>query len=772
MKLYFVLCICWLLFTVLKMSFNAEEFVCSFNDSANSDEISNLKKVDLVAVGKHLKLKVSSVMKKADIKKCVLQHYVLTGLLSETVLQEFEQKPSTDIEIRKLELEYQVKMKEMEIKGQLKLKELELEGKRMNVKEKTGSCEIGTFIKLVPRFNESDIDKYFLHFEKVAESCKWSKDIWAILLQSVLVGKAQEVYASLDMEQSSNYDVVKETILKAYELVPEAYRQKFRHCKKSENQTFVEFSREKEILFNRWCSSLNVTTLNDLKQLVMLEEFKRSIPLEIRTHLEEQHVSTLSQAAIMADDYALTHPKRLTKKMSSTTADVHDSSPDCRKSSQDSTLKSPQKDVKTSKLCHYCKMPGHVIAECRKLERKNQAKGEALTTTGSLAGVVPEGFRTFITDGYVALSSDHDRVPVKILRDTGGMQSLLLCGVLPLKRLPQQDTVLVHGVGGYKSIPLHEIHLESEFVTGQVTVGVIQNLPVQGVSLILGNDLAGKKVFAANPIMTPKVSVASDSDKQGQPVKEASSKCGSKRKTSDPLPAESGRKTGGTKTVAKEPIVSPPKSRSRKIAVPAKEEASVSIESGRKKLSSKIEAKEPVASPSKSRSRKRLAEAETVAKEVDAPLPRSRWGKRAATPEEVVKEQSVSPPKSRGRRNAVPAPETVADEPVASPPKSRGRKRTASPEDSVKETIISPTKPRSRKQAEASQRVADKPDEPAEPAKNQTSPSNKIRQSNLLNSHSAAELINLIDLLLHCFLNRTLCGNMTEGCVGLQCLFA
>ena len=97
--------------------------------------------------------------------------------------------------------------------------------------------------------------------------------------------------------------MVKEAILKAYELVPEAYRQKFRHCKKFEGQTFVEFAREKEILFNRWCSSQNVTSLNDLKQLVLLEEFKRSIPPETRTHLEEQHVTTLTQAAVMADEY-------------------------------------------------------------------------------------------------------------------------------------------------------------------------------------------------------------------------------------------------------------------------------------------------------------------------------------------------------------------------------------------------------------------------------------------------------------------------------------
>ena len=67
----------------------------------------------------------------------------------------------------------------------------------------------------------------------------------AQFLQSVLVGKAQEIYGSLSVEQSSDYEHVKETILKAYELVPEAYRQKFRNYLKYDSKTHVEFAREK-----------------------------------------------------------------------------------------------------------------------------------------------------------------------------------------------------------------------------------------------------------------------------------------------------------------------------------------------------------------------------------------------------------------------------------------------------------------------------------------------------------------------------------------------
>ena len=87
---------------------------------------------------------------------------------------------------------------------------------------------------------------------------KWPKEHWTLLLQSVVIGKAREIYTQLPLDQSSDYDTVKDLILKAYELVPEAYRQKFRNCRKEHDQIHVEFARTKEQLFDRWCSSKNV----------------------------------------------------------------------------------------------------------------------------------------------------------------------------------------------------------------------------------------------------------------------------------------------------------------------------------------------------------------------------------------------------------------------------------------------------------------------------------------------------------------------------------
>ena len=128
-------------------------------------------------------------------------------------------------ELRELELNAEAEKEAAAREHELKMATLGIH----TPKDKSSAFDPARNIRLVPPFQEKEVDKYFAHFEKVADSLNWPKESWVLLLQSVLVGKAQEIYGSLSVEQSSNYEHVKEAILKAYELVPEAYRQMFRN---------------------------------------------------------------------------------------------------------------------------------------------------------------------------------------------------------------------------------------------------------------------------------------------------------------------------------------------------------------------------------------------------------------------------------------------------------------------------------------------------------------------------------------------------------------
>ena len=103
--------------------------------------------------------------------------------------------------------------------------------------------------------------------------------------------------------------------------------------------------------------------------------------------------------------------------------------------------------------------------------------------------------------------------PIKILRDTGASQSLILADILPFSEKTSSGTsVLIQGVEcGTVNIPLHHIKLSSDLVTGPVVIGIKPSLPFTGVHLLLGNDLAGDKVVV-NPLVTDTPNIGQKDD--------------------------------------------------------------------------------------------------------------------------------------------------------------------------------------------------------------------------------------------------------------------
>ena len=123
--------------------------------------------------------------------------------------------------------------------------------------------------------------------------------------------------------------------------------------------------------------------------------------------------------------------------------------------------------------------------------------------TDLVFSTVPQEYKPFLSCGYVYLPQSNVEKPVMILRDTGANQSLLLEATLPLSEETSTGVnVLIQGVEVEPiSVPLHRVKLQSDLVSGVVTVGIRPSLPVKGVDLILGNDLAGGKV-SADPCVT------------------------------------------------------------------------------------------------------------------------------------------------------------------------------------------------------------------------------------------------------------------------------
>ena len=102
---------------------------------------------------------------------------------------------------------------------------------------------------------------------------------------------------------------------------------------------------------------------------------------------------------------------------------------------------------------------------------------------------------------------------MKIMRDTCCAQSMILEGSLPLSEVSATgENVLIQCIGmDIISVPLHMINLKSDLISGAVIFGVRPELPVKGVSMLLGNDLAGDKVLP-QPIVTRDPCTEADND--------------------------------------------------------------------------------------------------------------------------------------------------------------------------------------------------------------------------------------------------------------------
>ena len=117
-------------------------------------------------------------------------------------------------------------------------------------------------------------------------------------------------------------------------------------------------------------------------------------------------------------------------------------------------------------------------------------------------------------NGFVSLSGDNcPPTPIKILRDTGASQSLILADILPFSEKTSSGTsVLIQGVEcGIVNIPLHHVNLSLDLATGLVVIGITPSLPFKGVHLLLGNDLAGDKVVV-NPLVTDRRNIGQTED--------------------------------------------------------------------------------------------------------------------------------------------------------------------------------------------------------------------------------------------------------------------
>ena len=105
------------------------------------------------------------------------------------------------------------------------------------------------------------------------------REKWVFKLAAHLVGKAQEAYAALSLEESRDYERVKGAILRRFDITEDSYRQRFRSTRKKEDESHRELLVRLNHLAGKWMASYE--TREALLDQVVLEQFLKILPEEV-----------------------------------------------------------------------------------------------------------------------------------------------------------------------------------------------------------------------------------------------------------------------------------------------------------------------------------------------------------------------------------------------------------------------------------------------------------------------------------------------------------
>jgi len=193
----------------------------------------------------------------------------------------------------------------LDLEARLELKRLQVsQTQNVPVVGAAPALKLKNAIKLLPKFNEQNVEEYLNGFEKLAEINNWPQDSYASVLHAMLVGKGLKVFAELSTEDCKDYSKLKAALLNAYSVVSEVHRSRFRNCMKQPTETYSDFVFVLGILCKRWLEAEQAyDNFERMREVIKHEQFYERIHPDLHSWLLDKNPKTLTEAAKLADEY-------------------------------------------------------------------------------------------------------------------------------------------------------------------------------------------------------------------------------------------------------------------------------------------------------------------------------------------------------------------------------------------------------------------------------------------------------------------------------------
>ncbi|XP_070391224.1 uncharacterized protein [Dermacentor albipictus] len=160
------------------------------------------------------------------------------------------------------------------------------------------------------------------------------------------------------------YPELKEKILKELKMTPNEYRRLFLSVKKEQDDSWHQVATRLETLFSYYLKSRDVTTLKDLKDLVIADRFKQILSEDVRTYVMQNEVThwlVASEIAELAETYEESRRVGWTRERS----DKPLCEGDRRVGKTSGQTGNAGKKTRTEAIrCFQCKKFGHYASNC------------------------------------------------------------------------------------------------------------------------------------------------------------------------------------------------------------------------------------------------------------------------------------------------------------------------------------------------------------------------------------------------------------------------
>ncbi|XP_069108215.1 uncharacterized protein, partial [Argopecten irradians] len=391
---------------------------------------------------------------------------------------------------------------------------LELKGKQ-DVKPKVSGSDLRG--PKLPAFEEGkdNIDSYLQRFERFATTQGWDREgQWASNLSVLLKGRALDVFSRLPVDQSLDYSVLKDALLKRFETTEQGFRKKFKTGRPEAGETFVQFAVRLDSYFLRWLEMANSPkTFEGVKDLIIRDQFIQACGNELTLFLKERIPATITEMAKLADQFA--DARGNTANLLKFRPDGHkkqfngvnSKSGDSQVIKQSSTeYSSRSKQSGSGKHCFICNKTDHLSYNCPKKSKKGQVQcisargkkvivkptgdcdmekvGKEVKPEASGTNILSTSCERQVSCGMPVIKGRIGNHSVMVLRDTGCSGAVIRRSLVADKDLTGETQTCVVANGDKVVVPIAKVFVDSPYFVGSLCAWCMDN-PVYDV--ILGN---------------------------------------------------------------------------------------------------------------------------------------------------------------------------------------------------------------------------------------------------------------------------------------------